>query len=334
MARTLKEQYVAKKLQNLQSRLHDVDKRVISELKADPRDRLIMEAFDKQQMAAAVDIIKKLKALKFGNLDVLASARDAAVSDVTKVLSGDKSQGMVRKIVNLFKGDKENPLVDTIAFANAMKNFFDQFTPYIDALAAGKEDQTLGTLVTGKSPDEVGDIEQATKNVGTETKKKLGELQKIILNGFKPEGALANLGKNWIDKYLGGRKGLQNLTQKMMTMTVKDLKTVAQGVSGQLQNTDAVGEAMAGAAEQGAVRSTGTDGGEQTAATKQTGGPEQTKKGGVAPGPQVAAKAGSRLDDPGEMKDFVASYQKKIKDVPGEHVAKVISALKSGGQLK
>lgn len=298
MAGTLKEQYRAKRVRNLEERLLRIDRKVmrdlnrkaINEIMSDPRDRLIFEAFDRQQMAAAIDIVKKLKAINFGGLTSLAQARDAAVGDVTKVLAGNGGQGLIRKIVNLFKGQQENPLVDVLAFSDAMNNFFGQFTQYVTTLGGGDNDQTLSTIVTGKSPDELADI-NAVKGLGGAEKKKLGDLQKVIVNGFKPDGVLANIGKNWIDKYLKGRKGLQALAQDMLKMSVKDLVAISNSVTSSLKNVAAVGQAAAGAAQQGAVGTTASTGSTTAGSTEAGQGTKGSKSGAKAPGAQVAPGA-------------------------------------------
>lgn len=292
MARTLKEQYRTKQVSLLKERLVSIDRLVIVEQRISPSDRLILEAFDKQQMTAAIDIIKKLKAIDFGSLTSLAQARDAAVSDVTRVLSGDKSQGLIRKIVNLFKSEKENPLVDVLAFSNALHNFFTQFSQYVSALGTGQEDQTLGTVVTGKSPDELTDL-NAIKGLGGAEKKKLADLQKVIINGFKPEGALANLGKNWIDKYLKGKKGLQSLARDLLKMSVKDLTALSSNIVSNLKNVEAVGQAAAGAAQQATVGTTTSTGSNVSGSTEAGQGSKGTKSGATAPGAQVAGQGSS-----------------------------------------
>ena len=266
MSNSLKKIHTQKKLIELQNKLKRVDESVINDFVT---ENLIYEAFDKQQMSAAVDIIKKLKSIDFKSLTSLSQARDIAVAEVTKVLGGSKDQGIVRKIVSLFKDEKENPLIDTLAFADALHNFFTQFTEYINALNSSNKDKnaTLGSVVTGKSQDELDDM-GSIDNLGTEEKKKLADLQSVIVKGMKPEGALANIGKNWVDKYMKGKKGLSQLAKDLLKMSVKDLQQVSNSVTSSLKNTKSVGEAAAGAAEQGTVSSTASTGTEQATIRK------------------------------------------------------------------
>lgn len=329
MAKTLKEGYTSKKVQRLRARLQPLDERVIAEARV---DRLIMEAFDKQQMTAAIDIVKKLKAINFGGLTSLAQGRDAAVSDVTRVLSGSQDKGLIRKIVGLFKSDKENPLVDTLAFADALRNFFDQFTQYASALGSDDESQTLGQIVTGKSPDELADI-SAVQGLGGPEKQKLDQLQKVIINGLKPEGALAKLGKTWIDKYMKGRKGLQLLAKDMLKVSLKDLKAMATSVSSSLQNTAAVGQAAAGAAQQGAVRTTGSTGSGAAQAGAASTGSVGTKSPATAPGAQVApgAAGGGANKAFTDLKDAGVGKEHGVNDGA---LKAILAALEEKGYLK
>lgn len=326
MARTLKEQYEAKQVRRLQERLGPIDRRMIIEIQEAAFDHLILEAFDKQQMAAAIDIVKKLRTLSFGALTSLAQARDAAVADVTKVLAGDKSQGLIRKVINLFKNQKENPLVDVLAFADALNNFFGEFTQYVSALGGeGGADQTLGTIVTGKSPEELADI-NAVKGLGGEEKRKLGELQKVIINGFRPEGALANIGKNWIDKYLKGKKGLQAIAQDMLKMTVKDLSVISTSVTSGLKNVEAVGQAAAGASQQAAVGTTGSTGSNVSGSTEAGVGSKGTKSGAKAPGAQVAGDDIAKKIYDDIKADFEGADEKTVMTI--------LTTLAQNGKLK
>ncbi len=323
MTTTLKEKYEVKRLSVLKKRLTRINHNVITENK---RDLLIFEAFDKQQMMAATDIIKKLGAIQFGAMTSLAQARDLAINDVTKALGGkSQSQGLVNKIVNLFKNEKENPLVDTIAFSSALNNFFELFSQYVSALPGAENvDQTLETIITGKSDKELGDIDAQNSAVGAvgrttglgvvgkETKQKLADLQKVILTGFKPEGnALANLGTNWIDKYLKGKKGLQLLAKDMLKMKIKDLTAISNSVISAMKNVDAVGQAAAGASQQGSVKSTETTGSSTSGSATSTTGSTGTKSKSAAPGAQV-----SNVDD------------EKVKKM-GEKLGPIIAAVKN-----
>lgn len=313
--RTLREQH---DIRSLQKKLRRIDENLITE----EADKIILEAFNKQDMAAAIDIVKKLKTFNFGSLQILSSARDAAVNDVTAVLAGDKNVGIVRKIVNLFKGHKENPLIDVIAFCDAMKNFFDQFTQYITVLSSDDQ-QTLATVVTGKTPEQLRDAETITGLAG-EQKKQLQNLYKVITNGFKPNGTLANVSKNWIDKYVGGRGNLKQLAQQMMAMKVGELKQVATNVSGSLKNVEAVGQAAAGAASQETTTATSTNGSEAPKTAQPGQGTEETKP---------ATATGTTPVDAGVQKTY-DMVKDKLENVDQKTALTVINALAAAGRLK
>jgi len=329
MTRSLKERYETKRIHVLLERLKVADKNIMSE-SWNEHDMLILEAFDKQQMAAAIDVVKKLKSIQFGPLKPLAAARDAAVADVTKVLAGGKNQGLIRKIVNLFKSDKENPLVDVLAFSSALYNFFGQFTQYIESLSTGVEgadEKALGALVTGKSDEELSDI-NAVAGLGADEKKKLADLQKVIMNGLKPSGMLAKIGKNWVDKYMKGRKGLQEFAKSLLRVKVATLKATAESVTSSFQNVEAVGQAAAGAAQQGAVGTTTSTGGDAATSSEPGGGTASTKSGETAPGAQPVGKGGV------DVNAVVARIKAPMEDMGVKDVNKLVAQLADLGVLK
>jgi hypothetical protein len=278
--KTLKSLHESTQIIKLKERLQIVDRRIINSLNSVSNDDLIFEAFDKKQMSAAIDIVKKLKALNFGALTTLSQARDAAINDVSKVLAGTNSSGLVNKIINLFKSEKDNPLVDTLAFANATNNFFGQFSQYMTALGGGDQnsDQTLSFITTGKSADELADV-SSINGLGAEEKKKLGDFQKVVVNGFKPDGALSKVSQTWVDKYMKGTKGLKLLAKEMLGVNVKDLNVIANNVTNNLKNVSSVGQAAAGASQQATAGSTGTTGTSTSTSSSATDGTASTKSG-------------------------------------------------------
>lgn len=297
----------------LKAKLSTIDEGMRSSF--DERDSLILEAFDKKQIAAAVDIVKKLKAINFGPITSLAQARDAAVGDVTKVISGQDTRGLVRRVIDMFKDDKENPLVDSLAFADAVNNFFSQFTQYVAALGGeAGDDQTLGTIITGLGEEELADA-TSINGLGAEAKKKLSDLQRVIVNGMKPEGNIAKAGKNWVDKYMKGRKGLQQLAKDMLKVKLGDVKSIASSVTTSLKNVEAVSQAAAGASQQATAQTTGSTGTNSSTSSQASTGTSSTKSGAVAPKAQVptpstgnaAGRAFASLKDAGVDKQHGVS---------------------------
>lgn len=328
MSKSLKEQYNTKQMNELNERLRIIDRHVIAGLENDRKAARIYEAFDKQQMTAAIDIVKKLKAIDFGGLTALSQARDAAIADVTKVLAGSKSTGLIRRIVDLFSDSKENPLVDALAFSDALKNFFDQFTQYVTALGTTDEDATLGAIVTGKTDEDVEDL-GSVGALDPASKNKLADLQKVIVNGFKPSGALAAIGKNWIDKYLKGKKGLRQLANDIVKMRLKDLNVVSNNVTTSLKNVEAVGQAAAGAAQQGTVGTTGSTGSAASKASAATTGTSSSKSGSVAPGAQVPDQGAEKL-----ARAVYDDIKGDFDDVDEKTALAVMRTLASNGKLK
>jgi len=313
MSKTLKEQFGKKnKVINLKEKLKPINRKLLSN--PDMRSIMIYEAFDKLQMKAALDILKKLKGIDFGAMTSLSQARDLAVRDVTKVLSGSKETGMIRRIVDLFKDDKENPLVDAMAFASALNNFFGVFAEYMDALPNASDEKTLGAIVTGKEEKDLS-TSDIVGGLDNDRKKKLSELQNLILTGFKPEGdMIAKLGKSWIDKYLKGKKGMQQVAKDLLKMTLKDLKSIANSVTSSFQNINSVADAVAGAASQGATGSSSTTGTTAAGSTQSSDGTKSTKSGATASGAQTSEKGG--VGDAGKSK-IAKNISDRIRDLPG-----------------
>lgn len=315
--RTLKDNYAEKQ------KLIVKKKAALIESRWDSADLLILEAFDKQQMTAAIDVVKRLKSINFASMDILSKARDAAVADVTKVLSGGKNTGVIRTIINLFKTQKENPLVDALAFADALKNFFDLFNKYIDALNTGNDNNaTLLAVITGNS--QASDV----NSLSNDEKKKLDDLQKVIIKGFKPTGAIAMVGKNWVDKYMHGSQGLKSLASSIIKMSVKDVEVITNSVIKALQNVDAVSDAAAGAAQQSTNTTAPSQGGDQPTSSEPATSGTTTKSGAEAP---EAAPV-----EAGKLKDLVQKYSKvpSLKGIKPRDIARIIKQLSDDGQIK
>ncbi len=326
MSRTLKEQY---EIKQLQQRLKPIDQKVMTELRAPSNDKLILEAFNKQQMNDAIKIVKQLKTINFGPLTSLSQARDAAVNDVTRALAGGKDQGIIRKIVNLFKGGKENPLVDALAFCDALNNFFGQFSQYVTALGSDKADQPLSTIVTGKSSEELSD-QNAINNLDVKEKGNLKNMQKVIVNGLKPSGALGKLGKNWIDKYLRGKKGLQSLARDLLKMSPNDINKISQTVTSSLKNAEAIGQAAAGASQQATVGSNPSASSNVSGSSQPEQGTAGTKSGATAPGAHVPPNTAKGVD----IDKVVARIKPAMDDLGVKDVSKLVSSLDDLGVLK
>jgi len=330
MSRSLKEQYEMRKVNSLQQRLPLAEKKLV-ELQRDPRDLLILEAFDKQQMAAAVDIMKKLKATDFAGLDQLNKAKGAALNDVAKVMGGG-GKDVIRTIVNLFKkkGNKaeDNPLITALAFVEGVRNFFDGFIQYVEALPDVSDEKTLSHVITGQEDADALQAAGADKNV----KKKLGDLQKVIINGLKPNDALSKMGRNWVNEYLGGGAGMKALAGQIIKSDIKSLKQVGATVAANFKNVEAVGQAAVGASEQGSVGSSGTTSTDKTAASAPGGSPSEPAKSGTAekaaPGAQVPGSTGAGASAAGKTK--FGNLLRIVRDNPKSSVKLLDALIKAG----
>jgi hypothetical protein len=270
------------------SRVTKADKKIMSVLEENRKIDLILEAFDKKQMALATDILKKLKALNFQGLETLAKGRDAAISDVTAALSNSQETGLVRKIINMFSKEKENPLVDSIAYASAVQNFFEMFSQYTSAMSGDDPEKSISELVTGKTKDELDDA-GSVNALGAEEKKKLKNIKSLIAKGFKPDGKLASISKNWVDKYIGGQKGLDSIGNEILAMKVKDLKSVIASATESLKSVESVGQSLVAASTQSTTPTNAPTGSEQSTTTKSTTGTSSSKTGDAGKTANVAS---------------------------------------------
>lgn len=318
--KTLKQQYKQKLFINeLSERLSKADEKLQLVIEENKKIDLILEDFNQEQMKQATDLLKKLKSINFSNLEILTKARDAAINDVTAALSGSEEKGLIRKIVTLFTNKKENPLIDAIAFTDAIQNFFSSFSQYANSIAGSETEKTVSELITGKTKDELEDLQSVNK-LGSEEKKKLDNIKNLIYKGFRPEGKLANISKNWIDKYLGGKKGLDTLANQIISMKAKDLKSVINTTTETLKTVDNVGQAVAAASEKSATPSSPTTGSEETTTTSSTQKTKSTSK-------QTAEKPATVQATSKEEKIKLAAAALKKAKFNQETVKKVITTL-------
>lgn len=247
--KTLKQLHEIKSVSKLRSKLIKVD-HMINEQR---HHELVLEAFDKDKMKLANDLIHKLNSINFGALKTLSNAKNLAIKDCKESLSG--GGGFVQKIVNLFKKGNTNPLADTVALCDALFNFFSIFPETVKALNANNKvksggiefnsDSTLGSLFDDEKEDEFDAFANAVKN----KEPKALTLQKVIMTGFKPDKLLTSIGKNYFSKYLNGKSGMRSLTSEMLGMKISELLSIAENVTSALKNAEIVGQAVAGAAE-------------------------------------------------------------------------------------
>jgi hypothetical protein len=197
---TLKEHYKRKKTLERLARLDE---------SAGP---LVTEEIDRRFMATALNAVKRLQSIDFGPLTRLDNARDKAVLDVTKITSGESGPGILDRLMSMFRGQR-SPIYDALAFGSAIANFFPLLSEYIEALASkgGKQIDTSATLDASLGGDELRD-----------------SMRKLVVSGLKPGRTLADLGKNWVKKYL--ENGLDDLAEQLMHASVEDIRKIAASV--------------------------------------------------------------------------------------------------------
>lgn len=235
-------------------------------------ETIILEEFNKELMGQATNIFKSLQAINFSSagLKSFASARDAAVRDVDAVLANKSERGLIRKFIGLFKNKNENPLLHSLAFCDALQNFFEVFIQYLNAKKTGIEDTDvkkikdiiLGTTLPRNNQD---------------TSEKLKTFEDLIKNGLQATGILKKLlGNTWQQKYL--KNNYKGIAQEILNSNVKSFEEVANNVLTNIKNVDAVAQSAVGATQAAAKQTTSTTGTEPSQSTQSTGGTTPTQK--------------------------------------------------------
>lgn len=326
---TLREQYELKRVNRLQHKLATLDEQITY-------DHIILhEAFDKQQMEAAADILKKLNALDFGQLEKLNAAKKAAIHDVENVMGGG-GKDIIRTIANVFKkaigkeAVKDNPLTTSLAFVDGIKTFFEQFNVYITARYTGSDDKTLLQLTTNDAATELETLKSAMLN--KDVKKNVEDLHKLVYTGLKPDSPLTKLGQNWLTKYMGGKSGVEELFRQLLLISVKDVKAIASKVATSFPNIESVGNAAVQASTVAPTEPI------EPTSTKTATLPKSTKQKATSPtktttsGEGSLQKEKSKLDD-----DYLKKIAKTIStqtNIKHNDVKKVIDILNKNGVLR
>lgn len=289
---------------------------------------VMLEAIDRELLSQVTRLVKQLKGIDFGVMPTFSSARDAAIQDATAALAGTSKAGFVRKILSLFK-NKENPLTDVVAFADAIKNFFAAMNSFIEAHKVdrnGNEIDYQGNNKDWSSVQELiaGDSNEATKN-----------LQKIVKDALKPDSRISRISKNWLTKYL--KNGVDGIVRDVMNADVSAFQQTAMNVKNSLKNSqDAVSAVTAASNTTGgsttpSAQTAPTNGTEQPQATAQATSPEETQN-------QPATKASSvTRQDIDTMSSEVKMILKKVnldKSITDAQVELIIKVLDKRGFLK
>lgn len=293
-------------------------------------ENLILEKFDKKMASEATKIIKSLNAIDFNSvgLTVLAAARDEAIKDANRALGGKSNQGILRRIVALYKrSGKNNPLVDSLAFTNAISNFFETFIEYLDSYKGAAKNQ-------GNNPEKMSVQELV---IGTQEDQDEGTklLQQVIKKGLRPDGILAQVGKTWQKKYF--KNNWSDLANEIMQSNVSDIERVGQQAIESLKNSQAVGQAAAGAQEVANQHTSSTFGSEKPETTQKPSGtiPAERSKEASATGETSNVNVGeenTKVDD--IFKRLEQANIAKQLDIPGGQLQALLQVLDRMGYIR
>jgi len=121
MARSLKEQFEAKRLNQVTERARRADAQIINEVRV---AQLLVEAMDEDDLNKVTQIIQKLSTLKTPDLPKLKAAIEQAEAEINKYTAG----GPLTKAWSKMKGlvGIDNPIVKVTTFADALERGFAQ----------------------------------------------------------------------------------------------------------------------------------------------------------------------------------------------------------------
>ncbi len=121
MARSLKEQFEAKRLNQVTERARRADAQIINEVRV---AQLLVEAMDEEDLNKVTQIIQKLSTLKTPDLPKLKAAIEQAEAEINKYTAGGPLTKAWSKMWELIGID--NPIVKVTTFADALERGFAQ----------------------------------------------------------------------------------------------------------------------------------------------------------------------------------------------------------------
>lgn len=313
---TLKEKYARKQAVATLDRVRRADKKIVSE-------GTLNEAYD-DKAKIALDLVKKLQATNFGNIDLLNTAKDRAIEDMQKAIAGG-GKDPIRAVANLFKKitgkgtqQENNPLSTTLAFIKGMDHFFETFMQTVETFHGRNGDITLRQAMTG-GPGKPGQHPESRK---LEQQKKVKDFLAMIVKGLRTEDPMSKLGSDWTKKYLNftldvGDTGLKKLAEQLLDTKISNLRATAKSVAENFKNIDNLVQAPSGTGSGGTspsqeqTTSSGPSGNEQP----KTSSPGESSKaseasGGTEPGGENINKRQAAFDK--IKKTFSSSKGKKF----------------------
>lgn len=288
-------------------------------------EQALLEAFDQNMMNQATQIFKSLQSINFSGagLNVFASARDLAISDVDEVLKSQSQKGLIRKFLGLFK-KPQNPLIDAFMFCDALKNFFENFLQYIEARKTGDEnasEKTLSQLIGGSTENTIASLaNQSSKN---ET------LKNLLINGFKPDGFMKKFSKGWQKKYIKNK--YNEIAKELMNSNVNKLEQIAGEVVEKLKNVSEIAKSLVGAQSVASQQTLGSTGTEQSKVTEPSGGSSSTDKTSNAPGNSSSSAKDVAVKTANEV---YGTLNDKFGDIDEETTKKIIAVLAYNDMIK
>lgn len=281
--------------------------------------QLITEVFDKAIADQAIELIKRLRAIRWptvsqGNNDpfsLFKTGTASAVAELQRAMAGEgREKNVFDKLVGLFKKDVDNPFTDVIAFANALYDFFTTMNKFVEAMG-GEDDSTVSDIVGGETG--------------------LQPLQSIVTKGLSPNasGITAKLGTNWAKKYLGGLD-VKQFVVGVSQMSKKQVRDVASQVMQQLSNVkDVVAKTVA--AEDAVTHGKSLNTPEEESSTQSTKSDPTTQPVGSQPALKPEVKPGRQVD---LQKAVLTKTKTQLEDAGVKDPARLINILDDLGVLK
>lgn len=288
------------------------------------KQKALLEAFNQQTVDEAVHIIKALQSIDFSTAGMksLASARDTAIQDVDSIVSGQSQRGIVQRFASMFtKNADKNPLLDVLAFCDALRNFFIGLAKYVDARKTGIDnpnDKLLKNIVLKNA--ETPSIESMTND-----KKQLKMLQDLIINGLKPEAYLKKVAsKAWQQKYIKNKYA--DIAKDVMNSSVGNIEKIAADINEKFENVSTIARNALNAGGATSKNSVGTTGTQQATGT-QPGASSNVSEPTANTGRGGTNDTEAKKTAVNTASELYKTLHDRFGDIPEETVKKVIAIL-------
>lgn len=200
MARTLKERYEVRKVQQLKERVTIINRQLLEENRV---ARLIMEAMNQEDLDKVSAIIQKLESIKNasgGDLKTLVSGIEQAQSDVNKYTSGGPLVKAWAKMKGKFGVD--NPIVKVTTFASALERGFKQLPQILKNNGVSQDDLKKNVNADNQITLRDAIVKQFIKTpdaTANALKKTIPNKNEDVSPGPKPDAKVRNNSKGIFD---------------------------------------------------------------------------------------------------------------------------------------